>query len=428
MTLRQNALRLLRTKISNDSFWSVFGNGLGHALLLLVGILIARYLGSNLYGEYGMIKGTMFYIAAFSTFGLGVTSTRYVAKYLAEDPSHVRSIVRDCLCITLWVAIALTIIILIIANPISQWLHEPQLERPLRCLGLIIICRAIVIVQRGILGGLKAYRASALNIAASGIIMLSLSIPLTLILSLNGALISLLAAQMANALLNHLSIRRRMLRLSGECHRSFVRELLAYSLPVAIQETTFFISNWGGLLILTRYSHFSQVGIYSAASQWQAIILFIPSMLVNVIVSHISSNLHDRPRQRRILRTMLRLSLACTIAVALPVAALAPWLTTIYGPSYSGMAPVIIALALTALFSATANVYHSILVAHGRNWLLLGLRSIRDTVFLGVAILLLTQITALPAALAYALALLLSTALFLLLIALCPTSHPSHAQ
>ena len=51
-----------------------------------------------------------------------------------------------------------------------------------------------------------------------------------------------------------------------------------------------------------------------------------------------------------------------------------------------------------------------------------------ESVFLGVAILLLTQITALPAALAYALARLLSTALFLLLIALCHTSHPSHAQ
>ena len=40
--------RLLQSKLFKDSFWAVFGNGLGNALLLLAGILIARFLGKDL--------------------------------------------------------------------------------------------------------------------------------------------------------------------------------------------------------------------------------------------------------------------------------------------------------------------------------------------------------------------------------------------
>lgn len=76
--------RLLNSKLFKDSFWAVFGNGIGNALLLLSGILIARFLGKDLYGEYGVVKTTMFYVASFATFGLGFTSTKYIAQYVNE--------------------------------------------------------------------------------------------------------------------------------------------------------------------------------------------------------------------------------------------------------------------------------------------------------------------------------------------------------
>ena len=68
--------KIKTNKLAKDSFWSIFGNGLGNLLLLIAGIIIARFLGKDLYGEYGIVKTTMFYIAAFSTFGLGYTSTK----------------------------------------------------------------------------------------------------------------------------------------------------------------------------------------------------------------------------------------------------------------------------------------------------------------------------------------------------------------
>ena len=94
--------RLLQSKLFKDSFWAVFGNGLGNALLLLAGILIARFLGKDLYGEYGVVKTTMFYIATFATFGLGYTSTKYIAQYKEIDTSRIHKLVKDSLYITLY--------------------------------------------------------------------------------------------------------------------------------------------------------------------------------------------------------------------------------------------------------------------------------------------------------------------------------------
>ena len=51
-TLRFLELMIKRFKLNKfakDSFWSVFGNGLGNALMLLAGIIIARMLGKDLY-------------------------------------------------------------------------------------------------------------------------------------------------------------------------------------------------------------------------------------------------------------------------------------------------------------------------------------------------------------------------------------------
>ena len=68
------------SKLAGDSFWALFGNGLGNLLIMVSGILIARLLGKDLYGQYGVVKSTMFYIASFSCFGMGVTSTKYVSQ------------------------------------------------------------------------------------------------------------------------------------------------------------------------------------------------------------------------------------------------------------------------------------------------------------------------------------------------------------
>ena len=53
--------RLLNSKLFKDSTWALLGSVLGKGLSLVAGIAVARFLGKEIYGEYGMIKNTLFH-------------------------------------------------------------------------------------------------------------------------------------------------------------------------------------------------------------------------------------------------------------------------------------------------------------------------------------------------------------------------------
>lgn len=419
MTLPDIKTKILNSKLAKDSFWSVFGNGFGSALLLLAGIIIARLLGSDVYGQYGVVKSTMLYIASFSSFGLSITSTKYVAEYMADNPAYVKSIIRACYQITLSVSIFIAILFMAFAPQLANWMSEPTLVLPLRYLGLIIICRSVNMMQVGILGGLKDYKKAANNNIISGIVMFALAIPLTYWFQLNGALISLLLSQAIYCLLNLNSIKRCLLDVPEQHDKSFVKELFMFSLPVAIQESTYFICQWGGLLILTKCSDLEQVGLFSAASQWNAIICFIPGMIYNVVISHLSSSLSDTTRQSRIINAMLLVNMVSTVIPCLLIWLFSGIIVNLYGDSFAGLTPPLVVLAFSAVFSCCANVYRSEFVAHGKNWLLMALRTAKDVMFLLLVYFLIAYFNRHNGALYYSWSYLITNIFYLLGLMIC---------
>ena len=172
-------LKIRESRLARDSFWSVFGNGLGNVLLLLAGILIARLLQKDLYGEYGMVKTTMFYLAAFSTFGLGYTSTKFVAHAIEQRRRDTAAIVRSAMGITLVSCTVMCVLLLVFADRLAAYIDAPQLAPAFRYLGVIMICKAVSTTQTGILAGYKDFRSLGVNNIVSGAVLLAASVPLT---------------------------------------------------------------------------------------------------------------------------------------------------------------------------------------------------------------------------------------------------------
>ena len=53
--------RLKSSDLFKDSFWALAGSALGKGLSLLAGIAVARFLGKEVYGEYGTIRTCLLY-------------------------------------------------------------------------------------------------------------------------------------------------------------------------------------------------------------------------------------------------------------------------------------------------------------------------------------------------------------------------------
>ncbi len=143
MSLQSAYKKLLSSKLFKDSFWAVFGNGLGNVFLLIAGIIIARLLGKDVYGEYGMIKTTMFYLAAFATFGLGTTSTKYIARFKTEGSEWLRSVTLSVLSITSVFSGFLCVLLFFFSKPLAEYLNAPNLSVAFEFLGIIVVLRAL---------------------------------------------------------------------------------------------------------------------------------------------------------------------------------------------------------------------------------------------------------------------------------------------
>ncbi len=408
--------RIKNNPLFKDTFWAVAGNGLGNFLLLVSGILIARILQKDLYGAYGLVKTTMFYVAAFSTFGLGYTSTKFIAEYIQKDDTKLRNIAISSIKITLFTSITLCVILYLFANKLADYINHPELSSSFRYLGAIIICRALSTVGAGLLGGFKLFKVLGINNVISGAVMLAISIPFTMHWGLNGALLALLISQLLISILNLMSVRRRMMELENQASPCFTTDILTFSIPVAIQELTYSLANWGASLLLTKYASLGEVGIYTACTQWNAIILFIPGLLSNVVLSYLSSSAvaSDSDSHKILIHRMLWINFCCAVIPFLAVFCLSSVIASFYGPSFIGMKQVLNILILSTIFTCLSSVLTNDLISEGKNWTLFIIRVIRDIIQVVCLYLLLRSTGGVNAALYYAILTLAVSFLFLL--------------
>lgn len=394
---------LKNSRLFKDSFWAVAGNGLGNFLLLISGILIARFLGKDLYGEYGMVKTTMFYAATFATLYLGSTSTKFIAEYIQTHPGKIHAVIRDSYKITIVTSLTLCVLLFVFARHLAVFIKVPQLATPFRYLGIIIVFRALSTVGAGVLAGFKDFKKLGINNVISGLVMLFSCVPLTKVMGLTGALLSLSVSQLLIAFLNSYGVYREEKNYSWELicadNETLVRMLLNFSYPFAIAELIYTAASFGVNLIVTRYASLGELGMYSACSQWNAIVLFIPGLLGNVILSYLSSSVGDSGGHSKLIKKMLLVNLICTLVPLLIVCACSGWIAAYYGPSFRGMGHILVIMITSTVFTCLARVFHSDLISLGKKWQVAVIRSSYNVLLLVVAFIVLKKTDGVNAAL-----------------------------
>ena len=373
--------KILTSSLFKDSFWSVFGSGTGNFLLLLAGIFIARMLGKDLYGEYGIVKTTMFYIAVFSTFGLGYTSTKFVAEYVARDEKQLRGFISGSLKITLLFSVSLCLLLFLFAGQLALYINAPELKTSFRFLGVIIIFRALSTTGIGILAGFKEFKILGLNNIVSGLILLFFGTIFTYLGGIKGSLLALLLSQFVYMALNIIFIWR-IFRLLPKSKTNHEGTLLRFSFPVAMQDFSYTLCNWMITLVLTKFASLGELGIWTAAAQWNAIVIFIPSVLTNVALSYLSGIIDDQSNQRLMVRKLLAVNFVSSFIPFVIIFLCSGYITSFYGTTFAKMQDVINLLLFSTVFESLSRVYQSNLISEGRNWLLFTLRFFRDLLIL----------------------------------------------
>lgn len=383
-----------QSSLVRDSFWALFGNVANKGLALLAGIIIARFLGKELYGEYGLIKNTLLYIAVFSTFGLGFSSTKYVAQY--RFTNRIRNIINASIIITLIFSSVMACCVFSGANLIARYMDAPEMSDTLKYTAITVIFNALTAAQTGILAGLHKFKETARNNSIVGFITFVASVVLTYYYGLNGAIIALMIANAVNCILNYVTTKQatKDLPTGGDNtpYKKTMAELVSFSFPIALQESTFSVQYLIGSVMLTQLAGFGELGLYSAAGQWSAVILFIPSALQNVTLSHLSGTAYGSTSHQSTFKTMIMVNLICTVIPFVCIAAASGLIVSLYGESYVGLRVVLIAMVFQTIIFCILQVYFQEFIATGRNWTIFTVRFIRDMLSLILSYILLISI------------------------------------
>lgn len=407
--------RISRSPLAKDSFWALLGSVLGKGLSLLAGIAVARFLGRDIYGEYGLIKSTLLNISIFSTLGLGYTGTRYIAKAYEESRDEIKHILKVIYKVTGLSSSIMAFLLFIFAQQVANLIKAPDMAIALRLTSIIIILNAVNTSQIGIMSGLKQFRQIAINNTYAGILTFITSTVFTYFWGLSGSLVSLFVSMLFNAVINNQSIRIYCKPFGDKGASVYsTKEIITFSIPIALQESLYSIVAWLGSYLIITYSNYGELGINSAASQWSAVILFIPGVLKNVLLSYFSSSNNKASLRRK----MIGINFLATFFPWVVILFLAKFISSFYGDTYTNLNIVLIISCLMPVFSSISSVIIYEFIALGKNWEVFFFRLFRDSLSLILCWYLLSHITNIQASIIVNLVSVLVYVIFMLILLL----------
>lgn len=383
--------RAKSSALFKDSFWAIAGNVVGKGFSLIAGIIVARLLGKEAYGEYGIIKDTLLMIALFSSFGLGITATKFIAEAIERNPDQIRPINTVCHQIASLVSFVIAVFVVCFAGSIARLIEASYLENALRYAAIAIVLNSIITTQIGVLAGFKAYKATARNNVIAGAITFITTIPLTYFYGFDGAVIALVLSLFVNWIINTITIRVFLPKERRQASRNLYSEIIKFSFPIALQESLYSITSWGASVIIIKLSGYGELGLYNASAQWMAVMAFIPGALRNVSLSHLSSANSDIDKNEHVLKRLLLVNFVSVMLPCLFIWLFSSYICKMYGAQFVDMPIVLNVMVFTAVVTSLENVLTQELIALNQNWYLFVTRLLRDIGILSLTAFLLLR-------------------------------------
>jgi O-antigen/teichoic acid export membrane protein len=367
----------LGSRMARGVFWSIGGSLISRGLMLTASVMLARLMGREVYGEFGMIRSTLNTFLTFAGFGLGVTATKHVAEFRRRDPDRAGRIIVISELFALGTGLLVSLGLCIFAPWVaSHTINAPQLTEELRISAVVLLLNGLNGAQTGALAGFEAFKA----IAQINFLVGILSFP-TLIFGayyggLRGCIYALCVNISINWILNHLALRKEAkqhhIRFSAKgCMREWPI-LWKFSLPVTLSGILVCPVLWTCNAILVKQpGGYGQMGMYDAANQWQGALLFIPSVVGQIALPLLASLTcdNDQDKYRQILKYNIIINVCAAFLVALPIAGFAPAIMRTYGNKFVEGARALSLLSMSTVLISLNNVVGQAIVSKGLMWI-----------------------------------------------------------
>lgn len=348
-------------------------------------IVIARYFGAEVYGNFSLAIIITGFFVAFASLGLTDGLVRYISYYLGKkDTGRIKYFLSVTGRVLIFSGILGGLLLFFLADTIAvRIFHNVELTMFLRIFSLIV-----PLSLAGSLGiaFLRSYERAKTASFLTGIFHNGIRLAIVFALVAVGvgvyavhysyvlsyALVIVAALYLAK---NHLTlVLRSPSTLDSREKTELRRELFAYSWPLVFVGLLLSMFYWIDSLVLGYFTSAETVGFYSAAITLAGLFVMAPDLFSQLFLPVISKELSKK--NKTVIRTLTKQITKWIYIVNIPLFAVVFFfpgalLNLFFGSSFMVAQTPLRILALGGLFSGFINTFTSLLSAKKKTKLIL---------------------------------------------------------
>jgi O-antigen/teichoic acid export membrane protein len=362
------------SRMAKGVFWLFAGTVLSRGLMLVSSIVVANILEKTQYGELGIIQSTVNMFGAFSSLGLGLTATKYVAEFYEKDKAKTGKIIGISTIFAGMSGCIIAIIIIIFAPYLAtKAINAPYLVNELRFGAIMLFFSASNGAQNGVLAGFKAFKSITKVNLIAGLISFPLMIGSTLIWGLKGAVIGFGLNFLFLWLLSYRAVRKECLRFNIKIDflgsLSEWQILYKFSIPALLSGLMVGPVIWGcNAMLVSQPNGYDEMAIFSVAFQWQTVLIFIPGVISQIALPFLSNSSDSQNKFNKILKVSLAINVIISLIMFVLITLFSTLIMSMYGEGFEEGKTVLIILSISAVLISVNGVIGQAIAGKGKMW------------------------------------------------------------
>lgn len=356
-------LQLTKTKqtIVENIFWAVLGKMVQLLSGLLVGIIVARYLGPEKYGLMNYVISLVFLFQNFAIFGLDAIEVREEARN--EKP--IQTIIGTAFGLKLIFGLVFMLLVIL-----TSWLMDADHYTTLlvTIYSFTIVLNSFSVIRNYFFAIVQNEYVVKAEITRT---LIGIGIKLTL-LAIHANLTWILVAYAFDGVLLSSGFLFAYTKKAGSIRKwhfdpSYVHFLLKESFPLLLTNAAVIIYQRIDQVMIGQMIDKEAVGYFSVASRFVEILIFIPMMLAQTITPVLVKARERSVREYEVkAQKFMNMSVWLSLLASTFVAITAYWLVNFsFGEAYLPAVIVLQIMAFKAASVALSNTAGAMLVTEG---------------------------------------------------------------
>ena len=362
-------------RMASGAFWSFTGTALAKFIVLVAGIACAHVLGKEEYGQFGMVRSTINMFVVFGFAGMGLTATKFISEYKKEHKERIPSIYILTNGFAVLMGFIITTVVLLFSSYIAKnTLHSPELTLPLRMGALLLFVTVLNGAQQGTLAGFENFKAIAINTLIGSIAESILMLIGAYYWGVTGAVLGFGCGFVVLYITNKLAINRNLKDYSINVSLRSLRTkdlklLYTYSLPAFLFSLVGTPVYWIIRTLLVNYRGFGELANFEAAEQWRVLVIYIPTILYQVLLPIFSSmnGTSSKKSFSKLLHFSLLVNTVSTLLLSLIITLFSNSIMNLYGKEFNDNMSLI-CLVFSTISNSALLILFNYLSSKNKMW------------------------------------------------------------